>query len=487
MRPFLIAQLTGTILRLFSLVLLVPLAVSLMHREWWDAGGFVAAGVIAAGLGETMRRVGTFDDRPAQRIEGLAIVSLTWLVVAIVGAVPYVWVGIGPVDALFESMSGFTTTGATTLADFSRYGRGIFLWRALTQWLGGMGVIALFVAVLPRLAIAGRQLFFAEAPGPIEDTLTPQVRRTAAALWRLYVGLSIAEVAALTLAGMPLYDAVCNTMTTLAAGGFSPNPASIAGYANPVAEWIIAAFMFLAGANFALQYRVLRGQPLVLVRDDEFRSYVGVVLAGAALVALFLWQAGTGTADAIRHALFNVISIVTTTGFASVDFQSWNDQAKAVLLAVMFVGGCAGSAGGGMKVVRLLLVARFAVAELRRVLHPRALLPVKLNGRVVPEDVIRDVLAFVACYLAIFVMCALTVAGLGTDLLTGITASIATLGNIGPGFNLVGPMGHYGQLHPVSKIVLTAAMWLGRLEVITVLAILRPEVWRQARWRSGAR
>lgn len=485
MRLVLIIHLTGVILRVFGVILLVPLAVALAHGEGWDAEGFAVAGAVAAGLGEIMRRAGAPGEHEMRRVESLAVVGATWLVVAAVGAIPYVWVGIGPVDALFESMSGFTTTGATTFADFTQYGRGIFFWRAFTQWLGGMGVIALFVAVLPRLAIAGRQLFFAETPGPTEEKLTPQVRRTAAVLWRLYLGLSLAEVAALTLVGMPLYDAVCNTMATLAAGGFSPHPGSIAGYGNPTAEWIIAGFMFLAGASFALQYRVLRGRPSALLRDDEFRAYVAVLVAFGGLAAWFLWRAGLGAPAAIRHGLFNVISIVTTTGFASMDFQNWGEQAKAVLLAAMFVGGCAGSAGGGPKVVRLLLVARFTLAELRRVLHPRALLPVKLNGRVVPEDVIRDVLAFVACYFAVFAICVLVVVSLGADLVTGITASIATLGNIGPGFNLVGPMSHYGQLHPVSRLVLTAAMWLGRLEVVTVLAIMRPEVWRMTHWRAG--
>lgn len=484
MRLNVILHLTGTIVRVFGVMLLVPLALAVYDGDRHDATGFVVAALIAGIAGQLAARAGSEGEGDLRRVEGMTVVAAAWLAVAVVAAVPYVWAGIGPIDALFESMSGLTTTGATIIADFSRYGRSIFLWRGMTQWLGGMGVIALFVAVLPRLAIAGRQLFFAEAPGPTDEKLAPQVRRTAAMLWRLYVALSALEVAALAAAGMPLYDAVCNTMATLAAGGFSPHPQSIAGYANPLAEWIIVAFMFLAGANFALQYRVVRGHPRALVDDEEFRAYAGVVIAASALLAFFLWRSGFAVAGAVRHGLFQVVSIITTTGFASVDFQTWTDQAKGVLLAVMFIGGCAGSAGGGPKVVRYLLIARFTRVELRRALHPRALLPVKLNGRVVPDEVIRAVLAFFLAYLGVYAVSVVIVVSLGADLITGITATIVTLGNIGPGFGLVGPMSSFGHLHPVSKIVLTLAMWLGRLEVITVLVLLRPEVWRVARWRE---
>ena len=484
MRLDVILHLTGTIVRVFAAMLLVPLALALHDGDRRDAAGFLVAAIVAGVAGQLATRAGGEGEGDLRRVEAMTVVAAAWLAVAIVAAVPYVWAGIGPVDALFESMSGLTTTGATIFADFSRHGRSIFLWRGMTQWLGGMGVIALFVAVMPRLAIAGRQLFFAEAPGPTDEKLTPQVRRTAAVLWRLYVGLSALEVAALAAAGMPLYDAVCNTMATLAAGGFSPHPLSIAGYGNPVAEWIITTFMFLAGANFALQYRVLRGHPRALADDEEFRAYGGVVLVVSGLLAFFLWRGGMHVPAAVRHGVFQVVSIITTTGFASVDFQNWSDQAKGILLAAMFIGGCAGSAGGGPKVVRYLLIARFTLVELRRTLHPRAVLPVRLNGRVVPDEVMRAVIAFFLAYLAVFAVSVLVVVGFGADLVTGITATIATLGNIGPGFGLVGPMASYSHLHPVSKLVLTAAMWFGRLEIITVLALLRPEVWRVARWRE---
>ncbi len=302
------------------------------------------------------------------------------------------------------------------------------------------------------------------------------------ALWKLYVGLSAVQVAALLVTGMPLYDAVCNTFATLAAGGFSPHPQSIMGYANPAAEWIITLFMFLAGANFALQYRALLGKPGAIFCDEEFRAYSGIVIVSSALVAFYLWQAQMPLLAAVRHGAFQVVSILTTTGFASVDFELWPDQPKMVLLALMFIGGCAGSAGGGPKVVRHLLVARYTILELARTLHPRAVLPVKLGGRVVPDGVMRAVVVFMLFYLLVFAVCTTIVALLGADLLTAITATIATLGNIGPGFATVGPMANFAHLHPLSKVVLTLAMWVGRLELLTVLALLQPTLWRKARW-----
>lgn len=483
MRLVLVFHLTGSVLRVFGATFLAPTAVALFAGERRDAVGFVIAGVLAGITGQLMRRSIDEREQVLRRVEGLAVVAGTWLLVAAFGAIPYAWVGVAPVDAFFESMSGLTTTGATILTDFSAFGRGLLLWRSLSQWLGGMGVITLFIAILPRLAIGGRQLFHAEAPGPTDEGLTPQIRQTAALLWRLYLGLTLAEFVALSLVGMPMYDAACHAMTTIAAGGFSPNPQSIMGYDNAAVDWLICGFMFLAGANFALQYRALRGQPRALFDDDEFRVYVGIVVVATVALTGFLWQAGAAVGIAIREGLFQTLSILTTTGYANADFASWSDQARLVLLVLMFIGGCAGSAAGGPKVVRQVLIARYTLLELKRTLHPHAVLPVKLGGTVVPTEVMRAVLVFFLFYLLTFAVCVAIVVGLGADILTGVTAAIATLGNIGPGFNLVGPMANYADLHSVSKVVLTVAMWVGRLEVLTVLALLRPEVWRSARLR----
>ncbi|MEO2197720.1 MAG: TrkH family potassium uptake protein [bacterium] len=482
MRLSIVVTITGGLLRGFGLMFLWPLAVAAYYREWTDLWGFVLAGVVAAGLGQLMRLAHSDREPELRRIEALAIVAGTWLVVAIVGAVPYVWVGLTPVDAVFESMSGFTTTGATIFTDFAAFGRGLLFWRSLTQWLGGMGVIALFVAILPRLAMGVGQLFFAEAPGPTDEKLTPKIGKTAAVLWRLYAGLTLAEFIALWIAGLSPYDAICHAMTTLAAGGFSPNPLSIAGYDSAAVEWIICGFMFLAGANFALQFRAL-SRPGLLVRNEEFRVYSVIVLVATVLVAGFLWQAGGQFTDAVRRGLFQTLSILTTTGYASVDFNLWGDQTRMILLVLMFIGGCAGSAAGGPKVLRHMLIGRYTLTELRRTLHPRAVLPVKAAGKVISDTVMRTVLVFFLFYVLTFALCAMAVILLGADLVTGVTATMATLGNVGPGLGDVGPMASYGNLHPLSKLVLTGAMWVGRLEVLTVLALLRLEVWSSAHWR----
>ena len=438
-----------------------------------------------------MRRAGGISAEEAvermRRIEGLAVVSAVWLIVAHLTAIPYMWAGIGFIDALFESMSGLTTTGATILRDFADYGRAVFFWRALTHWLGGMGVIALFVAILPRLSIGGRELFFAEASGPSEDKVSPQIRRTASLLWRLYAGLTLAQVVALRFAGMSWFDAVCHSMATLAAGGFSPHPLSLAGYQNPAAEWIVIVFMFIAGANFALQYRALaRRDARMLLADEELRAYTGIVIVSTVLLVLALGLS-RGLVPTIRTALFQTLSILTTTGFASEDFQLWSEQAKMVLLVLMFIGGCAGSAGGGPKVVRHLLLARYTLQSLRRTLHPRAVLPVKLGGRVVPDEIMQVVIVFFLFYLLVFSICTGIVVAFGADIVSGISGTIACLSNVGPGFNQLGPMGNFADLHPVSRVTLTLAMWIGRLEVLTVLVVLRPEAWRSGQWSAEGR
>jgi trk system potassium uptake protein TrkH len=489
LRLSLVVHVIGLIVRVFGLMFLAPLALALFDRDFHDARGFAVSLLITWVIGHLMRQAGGKSAEDAmegmRRVEGLAAVSGAWLLIAWFAGIPYMWNGFSPIDAMFEAMSGLTTTGATVLREFSGYSRSLFLWRSLTNWLGGMGVIALFVAILPRLAIGGREIFFAEASGPDDEKVAPQIRRTAALLWRLYAALTLLQIIALVMTGMPLFDSVCNTFGTIAAAGFSPHPQSIAGYRNPAAEWVIIVFMFVAGANFALQYRALvRRDWQLFTNDEEMRAYTGVVLVATLLVALSI-RAMTPSADLFRTALFQVLSIMTTTGFASVDFNLWNDQAKAVLLGLMFVGGCAGSAGGGPKVVRHVLLAKFTLQELRRTLHPRAILPVKLGGRVVPASIMQGVVVFFLFYMLTFAVFSAIVIMLGADLVTGISATAATLGNVGPGFNLVGPMANFADLHPISRIVLTAAMWIGRLEVITVLVILRPEAWRTGQWSAG--
>ena len=502
MRLRLVAHVNGLLLRAFGVFLLVPMLVDWGYGNWDSSIGFLIAALSAVVFGELAQRMAPRGE-DLQRLEGIMVVASAWLVVSLFSAIPYLWHGMSVIDSLFESMSGLTATGATILTDFSRYSEGLFLWRSLTQWFGGMGVIALFIAVLPRLAIAGRQMFFAEAPGPQEERLTPRIRHTAIALWSLYISLTVIQIIALITVGIPAFDAVCNSLTTVSAGGFSPNPQSIGGYANPAAEWIFVFFIFLAGTNYSLQYRAIRGRPLDLFRDEEFRAYTLLVIVATLLLTYFLLpfnrdpspeylSASTSPGiltDAppltvIRQAAFQVLTIVTGTGLSTDDYNLWSDQARVVLLILMFIGGSAGSAAAGPKVVRVLLIFKYSAAELVRVLHPRALIPVRFNRRVVPPKVLRSIVTFLLLYILVFIISVILVAMSGTDILTAITASIATLGNIGPGLSVVGPMGTYADFPAATKVVLFLNMWIGRLEVITVLVLLQPAVWRSLRSAS---
>jgi trk system potassium uptake protein TrkH len=484
MRLRLVFAVAGRLLSLWSIAFLAPavFAVADAGGDFVPAAGYIAGAAASFLTGRLLMTSGAQADR-LHRTEAMAVVAGTWILLCAAAAVPFLWAGLSPADAFFESMSGLTTTGATVLVRFDLYDRALFLWRAEIQWIGGLGVIALFVAVLPRLGVAGRQLFFAEATGASEDGIVPQIRRTAGRLWILYTGLTIAQVALLVHYGMPGFDAVCNAMSTLSTGGLSPHPGSIAGYGLPACEWVIIGFMFLGGASFTLQYRALTGRPLALLRDTEFRVYAGIALAATAATALLLADA-LPTRDDLRLAAFQVVSMLSSTGFASADFNLWSDGARALLMLCMLVGGCAGSSAGGPKVVRWLLLYRHARRELTKELHPRAVIPVRLGRETVSDEVMHSIVMLVVVYVATWGAASLALVLLGADLVTGATASLACLANAGPGLGTVGPMANFAGLPDASKWVLTVTMWIGRLEVVTVIALIRWEVLRGARWRT---
>ncbi|MCZ6572984.1 MAG: TrkH family potassium uptake protein [Planctomycetota bacterium] len=488
----------GHILRPFALLLVVPAAVDLGYGDTRRASAFALTSAVAFAIGAGLARLTRGQPRTS-RTDSIGVVAGTWVLAALFGALPYMDQGFSPINALFESMSGFTTTGATIFTDEWSYfvdgnwtgplSPGLIVWRCMTQWLGGMGIIVLFVAVLPALAVSGRQMFFAEAPGPTDEALTPRIRNTAVALWKVYIGLTAIEVILLrTVGDMLWYDAVCHGFTTIAAGGFSPHPDSIAAY-GPTVQWIILPFMFLAGTSFALQYRALF-RPGALFRDREFRAYVLIVVAAGAGVTLLLYgRAGGGedATDSLRHGLFQTVSILTTTGYASENFGNpklWNDAPLMILFALMFIGGSAGSAGGGPKVIRIMLLARFLTREVLTALHPRAVWTIKIGGQHVQRETMRQVLGFLLAYITFFGVVALAVGIAENDFRVGLTGSIVTLGNIGPGFGAIGPMGTFGELTVFSKILLIINMWVGRLEVMTVLMIFHGSVLRSLTWRK---
>lgn len=466
----------GKILVLLAFTMLIPLLVALYYHE--PLKPFIVSILITLLAGLLLTCIKSSVEW--QQKEALAIVALTWLSAAIFGGIPFLFEGVSFIDAVFETMSGFTSTGSTIFVDIESHSRSLLFWRSFTQWLGGMGIIVLFIAILPKFGVAGRQLFRAEAPGPTEDKLKPRIRETARILWMVYFVISFAQVIALLLAGLSLYDAVNHTFTTMACGGFSNYGRSIEAFNSPLVEFIITFFMFVAGANFALHYRAIYVDKNFLLKDDEFRFYTALVLSATGLLTLLLYRdLGTGLFDSFRLSIFQVVSIMTTTGYATTDFNLWSESGKMVLLLVMFIGGCAGSTGGGIKVVRILMLLRHGRIELFKALHPRAVKSVKFNNKNVPDEVINSIFSFVVIYLLIFISSALILSVLGMDIITSITASIATLGNIGPGFNVVGPMASFDPIPPLGKLVLIANMWIGRLEVYTVILLFTPEFWNK--------
>ncbi len=471
----------GLILVAFGGIMLTPIAVALLEHEYGSIIPFVTGSLTAIALGLLFQKYGGFSRNfdNLRRDEGLLIVSLAWVVTAAMGAIPYLFYGLGPVDAYFEAMSGITTTGATILTDFSLYPKDFFFWRSLTQWLGGMGIIVLFVAILPQFAVAGRQIFFAEAPGPTEEKVTPRITHTAKALWLVYGLLTLLEVICLVLADMPIFDAVCNAFSTMAAGGFSPNPLSIMGYESSRITWIVTCFMFLAGSNFALQYRVLlQKKPMALFKSEEFRLYSTIVIfCSAALGFALLLHGDYAPEDALRDGLFQIISIITTAGFSSADFALWSVAAQTILFTVMLVGGCAGSAGGGVKVTRVLFGYKYLKREMTQIIHPQAILPIKIDQKTVPDDTGRQILGFLLFYLVLMTISALLVTMIEGDASIGLVGTAATIGNIGPGYGEIGPMGSFGGLSIITKLIFTLNMVVGRLELIPFLAMLHPDFW----------
>ncbi|UGV40018.1 TrkH family potassium uptake protein [Methanococcoides orientis] len=474
-----ILSVLGLLLRLLGPMMLIPLGVALYYGEspYPFAVAFSLTTIVGAMLSF---QYSSADEGDWETREGFAIVAFGWFAAALFGSIPYMFDGVTPLNALFESMSGFTTTGATVFIDIETHSRSLLFWRSMTQWIGGMGIIMLFIAILPKLGVAGRQMFRAEAPGPKEDQLKPRIRETAKILWAVYVSISILELLLLLIAGMSFYDACTHTFTTMACGGFSPYADSVAAFNSPLIEGIITLFMFIAGANFALHYKTLYSDKKSLLKDNEFKFYFVIVGLATALLTLLLWR---DTPDSIptsfRYAVFQVVSILTTTGYATTDFNLWTDSGKVVLLAMMFIGGCAGSTAGGIKVVRLLLLLKYARSELFKVVHPKAVRPIKFNGKSVPGDIMHAIISFVVIYFLIFLISSAILSIFGMDLTSSVTASIATLGNIGPGFNVVGPMANFSTVPAIGKLVLIANMWIGRLEVFTVIVMLTPEFWRR--------
>jgi len=414
--------------------------------------------------------------------EGMAIVAIGWTTVGLFGSLPFYLEGELNyfVDAFFESVSGFTTTGASVLTNIEGVSKGLLFWRSLIQWLGGMGIIVLSVAILPFLGVGGMQLFKAEVPSPVPDKLKPRIKDTAMTLWKVYALISIGEVFLLMVGGMDFYNALCHTFTTMPTGGFSTKNASIAHFNSVYYDVVIILFMMFAGINFSLHYQVLRGKPLAFWRDSECRFFLGAVLVLTAVVSFNIY--GTvyhKIGEAVRFGAFQVVSIITTTGYITADYEKWPAMSQLILLLCMFFGASAGSTGGGMKCLRVMLCFKFCYKELFSLIHPHAVKHVKIAGQSVSEDVMRSVVGFLALYIGLFALGSVLLAGLGVDFVTSFAAVAAAIGNIGPGFGLVGPIDNYANIPYLGKWLLIWCMLLGRLEIYTVIILLVPEFWRK--------
>ena len=477
-----ILPILGLLILFLAGTMLFPTGISWYYGEK-EVGSFLLAIGISVLAGFALYLPFPKERGEITRRQAFAIVAFGWISASIFGAVPFVLSGTfaNPLDAFFETVSGFTTTGSSVLpsAAIDAFPKGLHFWRSMIQWLGGMGIILLSIAILPFLGVGGMQLYRAEVPGPFLDKLRPRIAETAKILWQTYLLISGLEVALLFFGGMSLFDSICHAFTTMATGGFSTKGASIAAFGH-YHRIVITFFMFLAGTNFALHYRLLRGNVTGYVRDREFRFYVTLILIGIGIMFFILSSRyGGGWGNRLEDAVFQVISIMTTTGYATADFGVWPAFCQYFLLLLMFVGGCAGSTGGGMKVDRIMLLLKYAQQELRKIIHPHAAITVKVGEQPIAPVVINGVVGLVTLFMGIFVLASIAMTILGLDIVTSISAVAAALGNIGPGLGRVGPVEHYAHIPAVGKGILIFCMLAGRLEIYTIVILLFPEFWRK--------
>jgi len=470
----------GLLVAINGLLMLLGIPFSIISK-----GDDISAILIASGISILTGLTAWFFNKNAnkeiKKREGYIIVAFGWVLISLFGALPYYISGYIPsfTDAFFETISGYTTTGASILNDIEALPQGLLFWRSMTHWIGGMGIIVLTVAILPILGIGGMQLFVAEVPGPTPDKLHPRITETAKRLWIIYVLFTLIETVLLIFGGMSFFDAICHSMATLATGGFSTQNDSIAGY-SPYIQYVITFFMLLAGINFSMHYWFLKGKFKKLWANEEFRFYLYIIAFLTIITCIILISpVGKPFEEAFRTAAFMVVSIITTTGFVTADYTIWTPFIMMIFFLMMFWGGSSGSTAGGMKVVRLLLLSKNSLLELKRLIHPNAIVPVRLNTKAVKEDIIAKIQAFFIIYILIFIAGSIIMSIIGLDFLSAIGSVAATLGNIGPGIGSVGPMDNFAQIPTIGKWFLAFLMLLGRLELFTILLLFTPYFWRK--------
>ncbi|OHC04956.1 MAG: hypothetical protein A3H23_02530 [Planctomycetes bacterium RIFCSPLOWO2_12_FULL_40_19] len=484
----------GNLIILLSGILLIPFGVSLFYGTKEEMWAFVISIVASGIVGLALK----FSLKPGNKDitirEGLAIVAFWWMSCAFFGALPYWLSGVCDsfCDSYFESMSGFTTTGASIFNDIEILPHGILFWRSISQWLGGMGIVVFFVAVLPNIGVGGHKLFSAEAADIITDKIKPRIAQTAKILWIIYLSLTAILIPLLWFGGMDFFDAVCHAFTTLSTGGFSTKNQSIAAYNNLFIEIVVMVFMFISACNFTLYYQLVTGRIRKVFVNSELRFFVGLVLCAICLVtlALFFFEASffnggvkehkyEGVGGSLRYASFQAVSIITSTGYCTADFDIWPNFCRFFLVLLMFIGGCAGSTAGGMKVARIMLLFKSSVREMVHLIRPRAIMHVKLSGKPVSEDIITNTLGFIVIYLGLFGIFSLILTLFGTELITSFSAVASMMGNVGPGLVDVGAVKNYSEIAYPCKWVLAFCMLVGRLEIYTVILIFVPLTWKK--------
>ena len=474
----LIVKIIGTILCIEAACMLCPLLVSVIFRSG-DVYAFVGAIAACLAVGLPLRFLSKTDRQRLQTRDGFVCVALCWIVLSLFGALPYSFAGTSYVDALFETASGLTTTGASIFPAPASLPRGLQFWRALTQWMGGMGVLVMVLALFPSVGKGSMNLMKAESPGPISTKLHPRTSETARILYSIYLALTAAETLLLRVAGLPWFDSITTSLTTISTGGFSVRNESIAYYQSEVVVWIVIVFMFLSAVNFSLLFLAVRGQWKEALKSEELRVYAGISLGVTALITLDLvFRAGQAIYLSFSQAAFQVVALMTTTGFVTADFDLWPHTSRVLLLLVMLIGGSAGSTGGGVKVSRVIVQFKSLRRELRRILHSREVHPICLEGQRVEETTVSAVSMFFFAYICILLFCTLIVSLDGISFPAAFSAALTAISNVGPGLAELGPTQNFAFLSGLSKVTLSAAMLLGRLEIMPLLVLLFPSVWR---------
>ena len=480
MRVSNVLHVVGVLLLILAPTMLLPIPFSLYYgdRDW--SALLISAGITAI-VGLLLRHQRKIDGQIRHR-EGIAIVGFSWVLVTACGSLPYLISGTIPsvTDAFFESVSGFTTTGASILTDIEALPHGVLFWRSLTHWIGGMGIIVLTIAVLPFLGVGGMELFRAEGVRTAGDRLTPRIAETAKILWGVYVTLTAAMVVFMLLGGMSLYEALCHAFGAIATGGYSTRNASMAAFPSPFIQYVTVVFMLLGAINFSVHYRARRGDLRAYVRDRQCRFYL-IMLGIATLVACFytIPQRDFGYERTVRDTLFQIVSISTTTGYATTDYEAWAHGPQAILLVLMLFGGCAGSTAGGLKIIRVYIVLRFVIREIARMVHPNAVVPVRLGKEAVQREIVANILGSFVLYMFTFGVAMVVISLLGYDLITSLGAAAAMLGSVGPGLGAVGPTENYGHFPHLAKWIFSLLMLLGRLEIYTLVVLAYPSFWRR--------